>query len=118
MLLVKCQERIGSRLDGDGDVEKIHPADGHRESVLGAEFTGGADGVAPVEFSVRPVAEADFLFDDADLLARVAGINGPCALQLPEGIEHLDAVPRRPNHSRLRMPVEQGDRRIVVRIAP
>ena len=59
LLVVEGQQGFGS--DFDGDMEEVHPADGNGESVFGAEFARGADGVAPVELRVRPVAEPDFL---------------------------------------------------------
>jgi len=41
--------------------------------VFGAEFARGADGVAPVELRVRPVAEPDFVFEEAALIACFPG---------------------------------------------
>jgi len=49
LLVVKGQQGVGSDFNGDGDMEEIQPADRNGESVLGAEFARGADGVAPVE---------------------------------------------------------------------
>ena len=110
LILVECQDGVGSHFDGDGDVEKIHPADGNGKAVLGAEFARGANGVPQVEFGVRPVAEADFLFEETDLIAGVSRIDGSYPLRLSKGVEDLDAMPGRPKDFRLWMPVEQGDR--------
>jgi hypothetical protein len=97
LVCVESQEGVGSDFDGDGDVEEVHPADGNREPVLCAEFACGADGVPPVKFGVRPVAGADFLFDEADLIAGVTRIDVACPLRLPKNIEDLDALSRRPD---------------------
>ena len=98
--MVEGEQGVGSDFDGDGDMEEVHPADGNGESVFGTEFARSADGVPPVELGVRPVAEPDFLFEEADLIARLAGIHGTDSLQLPKGIEDLDAMPGRPDDTR------------------
>src|SRR6266446_5415816 len=53
LLLIECQDRAGSHFDGDGDMEKIHPADGKRKAVSGTDVIRGANGVPRVEFDVR-----------------------------------------------------------------
>ena len=65
-------------------MKEIHAADRHGETVFGAEFAGGSDGVPPVELDVRPVAEADFLFEEADQLARFADSDDACAFELAQ----------------------------------
>ena len=98
LLLIECQDRVGSQFDGDGDMEKIHPADGNRKAVFGTQFTGGTNGVAPVEFGVRPVAETDFLFEEADQCAGFALNDRARAFELAQGIEDLNALPRGPEN--------------------
>ena len=78
MLLIECQDRVGSHFDGDGDMEKIHPADGNRKAVFGTDVIRGANGVPPVEFGVRPAAGTDFLFEEADLNARIFPLRQEC----------------------------------------
>ncbi len=64
-------------------MEEVHPAVGNGESVFGTEFARGADGVPPVELGVRPVAEPDFLFGEADQLAGFARDDDAPACKLP-----------------------------------
>ena len=98
--MIEGQQGVGSDFDFDGDMEEVHPADGNRASVFGTEFARSANGVAPVELGVRPVAESDFLFEEADLIARLTAVHGTDSLQLPKGIEDLDAMPGRPDDTR------------------
>jgi hypothetical protein len=68
--------------------------------VLGAEFASRANRIAPVELRMWPVAEADFLFEEADLIPCFARINRRGAFQLAQGAEYFNALPRRSEHTR------------------
>ena len=90
------QQGVGSDFDGDGDMEEVHPADGNGESVFGTEIARSADGVAPVKLRVRPVAEPDFLFEEADQFAGFAWDDDAPTFELAQRIENLDPLPWRP----------------------
>ncbi len=107
LLAVEGQQSVGSDFDGDGDMEEIHPADGNGKAMFGAQFARATDGTAPVELRVRPVAEPDFLFEEADLIARLPGFDGPGSLQMSQGLEDLDAMPRSPDDPRQWMMVKK-----------
>jgi hypothetical protein len=116
LLLIEREKRVRSDFDGYGNVEKVHPADGNGETVFGTEFARGADGVPPIELGMRPVTKTDFLLEQANLIARVSGVDGADTLQLTKRVEDFNAMPRGPNNFRLRMVVEQSDRDEVVRV--
>ena len=70
LIFVESEQLLRADLAGDGDVEEIHRADGVVAGMHGAEFVGRAHGVGPRKFHVRPVTEADFVFEGADDRAR------------------------------------------------
>jgi hypothetical protein len=43
-------------------MEEVHLTHTPLERVFCRQFTGGADGIGPIELPVRPVAESRFLF--------------------------------------------------------
>ena len=97
MVGVESHEGVGSDFDGDGDVEEVHGTHWNGKSVLCTEFASGANGVTPVEFGVRPVAEADFLFEKADQFPGFACNDDSRPLKLTQRIEDFHALPRLPN---------------------
>ena len=97
MLAVECQDGVGSHFDGDGDVKEIHPPDGNGKTILGAEFACGANGILPIELGMRPVAEANLLFEETDQFAGFPCNNDSRPLKLAQRVEDLDALPWRPD---------------------
>ena len=97
LLTVKRQDGVGSYFDGDGDMEEIHSSDGNGKTMLGAEFACGANGILPIELGMRPVAEANFLFEETDQFAGFPCNNDSRPLKLAQRIEDLDALPWRPD---------------------
>ncbi len=90
---VKGQEFVRADFAGDGDVEKVHCPDGQVTGMDRTKFIGGANGIDPIELSVRPIAEAYFLFESADEIDRGPLGEGACAFKLTEGIEDFDTLP-------------------------
>ena len=84
--------------------------------MFGTHVACGADGVPPVRLRVWPVAEADFLFEEADLDGVLLPNEKYRPLQLTQGIKGLDALPGRPQNFRLRIPVKKGAGRLMVGI--
>ena len=66
LLLVECEKLLRADLARDGDVKEIHRADGAISGMDGAEFIGNTHGIGPGKLHVRPVTEADFVFEGAD----------------------------------------------------
>ena len=97
LLLIECHDGVGSDFDCDGDMEEIHPPDGNGKTMLSAEFARGANGILPIELGMRPVAEANFLFEETDQFAGFPCNNDSRPLKLAQRIEDLDALPWRPD---------------------
>lgn len=118
LLFVKGQECIRCHFYGDGDVEEVHRPDCHLEGMLGRKFAGGADGIRLAEFDMQPVAQPDFLFEQADELPGFTFGHQLGALGLTEAVEHLHPLPRRPQQLRLGLAVKKADGRGVMDVAP
>ena len=86
LIFVEGEEFVRPDLASDGDVEEIHRTDGQVTGMNGAELVGGADGVDPTELDMRPIAEADFLFQGADKIDSGPLGKRPHALKLPKRI--------------------------------
>jgi hypothetical protein len=77
-------------------MEEVHSTNGNGETMLGAQFARSADGILPVEFRVRPVTKADFLFEEADYLAGFGRDDDTRAFKLAERVEDLEPLAWRP----------------------
>ncbi len=118
LLVVEGKEAIGRHLDGDGHMKQVHRANGHFEGVFVRKFTCCANSLGPGKFHVRPVAEPNLLFEQTDEPARLASPDEAGSLSLIEAVEHFNALPRRPQDLRLRLPVEERNGGSVMDVAP
>jgi len=114
LLLIKSQQGIGTNLDRYGYMEEIHSTDGDGKAVLSTQLARGADSIPPVKFLMRPVTEADFLFEKTDRSARFAREDDASAFKLAQRIEDLNTLPRRPNDLNLGKKVEYPNGRPVI----
>ena len=110
LLIVKRQKSIGGGLNGDGHMKQVHSAHDHLQRMFGGKFAGTAHGICPVKLRVRPIAQMRLLFEQPDQLARFARINETGTFHLPESIEDLHPLPRRPQNLRRRFTVKEGNR--------
>ena len=105
--MIEGNQGVGSNFNGDGNVKEIHSADGNGKSVLCADFARGADGVTPVELGVRPVAEPDFLFEEAYQFTGFALNDDARTFKLAQRIENLDPLPWRPDDPNVGPEIEE-----------
>jgi len=75
--------------------------------MFGPKLTGSAHRIRPVELDLAPIANPDFLLKKTDNLTRFSFANQASPFGLAKTIGDFNPLPRRPEHHRLRILLEQ-----------
>ena len=74
--------------------------------MLGTQLAGCSHSISPIELDVRPVAHTHLLFEHTNHGARFTLRDQTGVLGLTKRIEDFNALPRRPQHASVGLPIE------------